>query len=152
MTSLSITYPTTDEFFDAVSSIFKPSFASNETSISSYKTERTINSRKSRYNVLPQHKYAGIEYLWPPRGPVSLDAGRAPVLEVCRTTIRCPDSHTCTSVKFQTELRDEATQTMEAHQSGPQLIPEYEVTIDDIIQADGRSVHQWEAGSFLLTK
>ena len=54
---------------------------------------------------------------------------------------------------------DEATKTikmatteggsMEVHQSGP---PEYEVTIDDILQTAERLVHQSEAESFLLTK
>ena len=47
--------PETDSF------IYNPSFASSEaSSITSYKTERTINSRKSRYNALPRHKYADI--------------------------------------------------------------------------------------------
>lgn len=40
---------------------------------------------------------------------------------------------------------------MEAHHSGPLLIPEFEETIDDIIQTVERSVHQSEAESFLLT-
>ena len=33
-------------------------FASSEISVTSYKTERTVNSRKSRYNVRPRPKYA----------------------------------------------------------------------------------------------
>ena len=42
--------------------IYNPSFASSETSIVSYKTESTINSRKSRYNALPRHKYTGASH------------------------------------------------------------------------------------------
>jgi hypothetical protein len=57
MDDINITPFTTDE---TDSFIYNPSFASSETSIASYKTERTINSRKSRYNALPRHKYAGI--------------------------------------------------------------------------------------------
>jgi hypothetical protein len=41
-------------------------------------------------------------------------------------------------------------ESMEAHHSGPPLIPESERTIDDIIQTVKRSVHQSEAESFLL--
>ena len=146
---ISITSSKKDEFFDTDSFIYNPSFASSETSITSYKTERTINSRKSRYSALPRHKYAGIEHLRLPRGPVSLDIDGASVLEVCRT-IRCPDGHTYTSVIFQTELRHESDEeTMEAaHQSDPRVS---DPTIDDIIQTVKRSVYQSEAESFLLT-
>jgi hypothetical protein len=45
----------------------------------------------------------------------------------------------------------EREELMEAHHSGPLLIPEFEETIDDIIQAVERSVHRSEAESFLLT-
>ena len=55
----SLTSPT-DEISETDSFKYNPSLASSETSIPSYKTERTINSRKSRYNALPRHKYAGI--------------------------------------------------------------------------------------------
>ncbi|KAH9071106.1 hypothetical protein EDB83DRAFT_315049 [Lactarius deliciosus] len=52
-------------------SIYNPSIASSEeASIASYKTERTINSRKSRYNAPPRRKYAHIER---PQGLLSLD-------------------------------------------------------------------------------
>ena len=116
---ISITSSETNKLFDTDldtdSFIYKPSFASSETSVASYKTERTINSRKSRYNALPRHKYAGIEQLRSPRGPVSLDVNGASILEVCRTT-RCPDGHTYTSVIFQTES------TMEALQPDPPLV------------------------------
>ena len=66
MDDINITPSTTDE---TDSFIYNPSFASSETSIASYKTERTINSRKSRYNALPRHKYAGIGL---PNGLMSL--------------------------------------------------------------------------------
>jgi hypothetical protein len=47
---------------DTDSFIYNPSLSSNDTttSIASYKTEKSINSRKSRYNALPRRKYAGI--------------------------------------------------------------------------------------------
>ena len=50
-------------------------FASSETSITSYKTERTVNSRKSRYNSRPRHKYAdcGPSYLRVPQNLMSSD-------------------------------------------------------------------------------
>ena len=54
--------------------IFSPSSElSDTTSIASYKTERSINSRKSRYNALPRRKYAGIEQPRLPTGLVSED-------------------------------------------------------------------------------
>ena len=63
---------------DTYSFIYNPSFVSSETSsISSYKTERTINSRKSRYNILPRRKYADIGHLRHPQGLVSSDVDGA---------------------------------------------------------------------------
>ena len=62
------TSSTTDEIPEADSLIYSPSFVSSE-SITSYKTEKTVNSRKSRYNALPRRKYAGIGL---PNGQVSL--------------------------------------------------------------------------------
>ncbi|KAF8265705.1 hypothetical protein EI94DRAFT_1787324, partial [Lactarius quietus] len=50
---------------------YNPSFASSETTIDSYKSEKTINSRKSRYNTLPRRKYADIALT---HGIVSSDA------------------------------------------------------------------------------
>ena len=61
---ISITSSTTYEFSDANelldtgSFIYNPSFASSKTSIASNKTERAINSGKSRYNTPPRHTYA----------------------------------------------------------------------------------------------
>ena len=60
----------TDEFFDTISFdtdslVSNASFASSETSIASYKTEKSINSRKSRYT---RHKYAGFDHTRPPLG------------------------------------------------------------------------------------
>ena len=81
----SITLYTADEVLDINSFVSRPSFASIGTSIASYKTEKSINSRKSRYNALPRHKYADTPHLRPPRGPVSSDVDGAPVLEVCQT-------------------------------------------------------------------
>ena len=60
MDDISIASSTRDEIQDTDSFIYNPSFMSSGTSIASYKTERTVNSRKSRYNALPRHKYAGI--------------------------------------------------------------------------------------------
>jgi len=60
MDHISITSSIADDIPETDSFIYTPSFASSETSITSYKTERTINSRKSRYNALPRHKLAGI--------------------------------------------------------------------------------------------
>ena len=65
MDHISITSSITDDTQETGSFISNPSFASSEASIDSYKTERTINSRKSRYNALPRHKHAGIV---PPNG------------------------------------------------------------------------------------
>ena len=69
MNDINVTSSTTDEISEADSFIYVPSFVSSGTSIASYKTEKTINSRKSRYNALPRRKYAGIGL---PNGEVSL--------------------------------------------------------------------------------
>jgi len=60
---------------DSYSFYHDPDFASSGTSIASHKTERTINSRKSRYNARPRHKYAdcGPSHLGLPQGLMSLD-------------------------------------------------------------------------------
>jgi hypothetical protein len=70
MDDINITTPPTDnpKIPETDPYIYNPSSASSE-SITSYKTERTINSRKSRYNALPRHKYAGVGL---PNGLVSL--------------------------------------------------------------------------------
>ena len=60
MDDFSMTISPTDEVPETDSFIYNPSLASSGTSISSYKTERSINSRKSRYNALPRRKYADI--------------------------------------------------------------------------------------------
>ena len=57
MDDLSITISPTDEILETDSFIYNPSFASSETSISTSKTERTINSYKSSYNALHRRKY-----------------------------------------------------------------------------------------------
>lgn len=65
------------------SCIYNPSFASSDSTIDSYKTERTVNSRKSRYNIAPRRKCD----IGRPRhlpGLVSEDVDDASVLEVCR--------------------------------------------------------------------
>lgn len=56
--NINISPSPTDEISETDS--FISSSTSSETSISSYKTERSVNSRKSRYNALPRRKYAGI--------------------------------------------------------------------------------------------
>ncbi len=101
--NINVTSSTTDE---TDSLIYNPSFASSETSIASYKTERTINSRKSRYNALPRPKYADVGRLRLPQGLVSLDVD-SDVPKVFRP-ISCRDRHNYTSVTFQTGLRDES--------------------------------------------
>ena len=68
------------------SSIYNPNFASSQTSITSYKTERTINSRKSRYDALPRRKYADVEHLRLPRGLVLSGFDSVSVSKVRRTT------------------------------------------------------------------
>ena len=74
---------------DTSSFVYNPSFSSNATpSIASYKTEKSINSRKSRYNALPRRKYAGIGQLKLPQGMVSrseeVDEASASVPKVCK--------------------------------------------------------------------
>lgn len=96
--------PETGSFIETGSFTYNPSFASSETSIASYKTERTINSRKSRYNAPPRHKYADFGRLRPPQGLVPLGVD---VPKVC-TPIGRRDSHNYTGVTFQTELREES--------------------------------------------
>ncbi|SRR6266702_382971 len=82
----------------AGSFMYNPSFSSSETSIASYKTERTINSRKSRYNALPRRKYADIGH---PQGLRSLDYLDVDVPMVCRPIDRL-DRHNYTNITFQT--------------------------------------------------
>ncbi|KAF8269280.1 hypothetical protein EI94DRAFT_1725716 [Lactarius quietus] len=75
--TISLSSSTSDGFSGTRSFI---SFASDQSSIASYKTEKSVNSRKSHYNTRPRHKYAGLEHLRPPKGPVSSefdDAARA---------------------------------------------------------------------------
>lgn len=98
---ISITSSTPNDIPETDSFIYNPSFASSDTSIASYKTEKTVNSRKSRYNALPRHKYAGIFRL--PQGHGSFDVG---VPKVCRPIGR--DRHAYT-INFQTESRDESS-------------------------------------------
>src|ERR1700761_7722616 len=83
-----ITSSTADEIPKANSFIYNPNSASSEnTSITSYKTEKTVNSRKSRYNTLPRRKYADIGQPRLPPGLVSEDVEGAstPVSNVRRT-------------------------------------------------------------------
>ena len=64
-----ITEVLNEDELEADSLIYSPSFMSSDTtSIASYKTERSINSRKSHYNALPRRKYAGIEQPTLPTG------------------------------------------------------------------------------------
>jgi hypothetical protein len=57
---IGISPSSTDEIPETDSFIYNSSFWSSETSIDSYKTEKTINSRKSRYNTFFRRKYDGI--------------------------------------------------------------------------------------------
>ncbi|KAF8264045.1 hypothetical protein EI94DRAFT_1832004 [Lactarius quietus] len=54
--------------------------ATSGTTIASYQTEKTVNSRKSRYNTRPRHKYADHGYLRP-QGFASLDVDEASIAE-----------------------------------------------------------------------
>jgi hypothetical protein len=75
-----------EDELSAESLIYSPSFVlSDTTSIASYKTERSINSRKSRYNALPRRKYAGIGQPRLPPGLMSedVDEASASVPKVC---------------------------------------------------------------------
>ena len=81
-----ITEVLNEDELEAGSLIYSSSFVSSDTtSIASYKTERSINSRKSRYNALPRRKYAGIEQARLPTGLVSedVDEAEASGLRVC---------------------------------------------------------------------
>ena len=71
-----------DNTSESYSFFYDPGLAESWTSIASYKTERTVNSRKSRYNVLPRHKYADHGYLRP-QCPESL--GDTSVPKVCKS-------------------------------------------------------------------
>ncbi|KAH9168574.1 hypothetical protein EDB89DRAFT_2231792 [Lactarius sanguifluus] len=110
-----LTISETDSF------MYNPSLASSQTSIASYKTERSVISRKSRYNAFPRHKYAGVGQSSLPSGPASSDVDSASVTE--------------------TESSDGTTDTIEtaeteAHQRGPSTstTTERESTIDDILK------------------
>src|SRR6266702_977726 len=93
----------TDEVSETDSFIYNPSFTTSEITIASYNTDKTINSRKSRYNALPRHKYAGIGHPRLPQSLASLDVDEASVPKVCRTIGRRDNRHYI-SVTFQTEL------------------------------------------------
>jgi hypothetical protein len=60
--------------------INSPSLSSINTSIASYKTENSVNSRKSRYNALPRRKYADIGLPNPQAGLASKDANEPSAL------------------------------------------------------------------------
>ncbi|KAN0128835.1 hypothetical protein V8E53_013333 [Lactarius tabidus] len=68
-----------DEAPETTSFTYDESLATSGTSITSYKTENiSVVSNKSRYNVLPRHKYAGHGYSRP-QGPGSLGVDNASV-------------------------------------------------------------------------
>ncbi|KAI9434094.1 hypothetical protein H4582DRAFT_1982425 [Lactarius indigo] len=62
-----------DEFHETYSFIYDPDLARTETSIASYKTDRTVNSRKSRYNALPRRKHVDSGHLGITEGIKSLN-------------------------------------------------------------------------------
>lgn len=159
----SSTSPARDGFSETSSFvIYNPSLASSQTSIASYKTEKSIVSRKSRYNALPRHKYAGLEHLRSPLGPVSSDVEDlvedASAFEV-RRIIKCQSNHNDTSIILQSNLRDKSgdATNMSAMAErdvvpGPEagtaqhlvpstsMITENNTTFDDILKARGKSV------------
>ena len=85
--------------------IYNPSFASTETSIVSYKTERTVNSRKSRYNVRPRRKFADTVRSRLPQGLASVDVDDGSVVEVCRTIGRRYSHNYISSVTFSDRVK-----------------------------------------------
>jgi hypothetical protein len=68
-------------------------------SIPSYKTEKAVNSRKSRYNALPRRKYADIGHSTIPQAIMSGGVGDDPVPKVRRAIGRL-DIHSCINVTF----------------------------------------------------
>ncbi|KAH9022713.1 hypothetical protein EDB84DRAFT_490480 [Lactarius hengduanensis] len=104
--------------------MYSPSLASSQTSIASYKTDKTITSRKSRYNAFPRHKYAGVGQSSVPSGPASSDIDSASVIE---TVLRGESDGTTNTIK---------TAETEVHQPGPSTSTstERETTIDDILK------------------
>ena len=73
-----------DDASETYSFVYDPSLATSGTSIASYKTEKTVNSRKSRYNERPRHKYADCGHLRP-QGLMPLDVDHASILEVFKS-------------------------------------------------------------------
>lgn len=73
-----------DEVLETYSFIYDEDLAASETSIASYKTEKTVNSRKSRYNVRPRHKYADHGYSRP-QGPGLLGVDDSSYPKVCKS-------------------------------------------------------------------
>jgi hypothetical protein len=73
-----------DDASESYSFYFDPDLAASGSSIASYKTERTVNSRKSRLNVRPRHKYADHGYLRP-QDPGSSGVDDASVPKVCKS-------------------------------------------------------------------
>lgn len=158
----SSTSPAARDGFSETSSfvIYNPSLASSQTSIASYKTEKSIVSRKSRYNALPRRKYAGLEHLRSPLGPVSSDVEDASLdvsaFEVCRI-LKCQGNHNDTSVILQSDLRDEPddatnmiamaerdvvpeARTVQQLVRPTSIVAENNTAFDDILKARGKSV------------
>ena len=81
---------------DGLSSLGTDSFIS-DTSIASYKTEKSINSRKSRYNALPRRKYADIGQPSLPPGLVSEDVDEVSVPKVCKIIVQATTTLTSLS-------------------------------------------------------
>jgi hypothetical protein len=73
-----------DDDSETYSFTYDPDLASSGTSIASYKTERSVNSRKSRYKVRPRHKYADCGYRGH-KGPRSSGVDDASVPKVCKS-------------------------------------------------------------------
>ncbi|KAH8986799.1 hypothetical protein EDB86DRAFT_3245998 [Lactarius hatsudake] len=120
---INITSSTSDrlKFSETDSFMYGPSLASSQTSIASYKTVRSITSRKSRYNTFLRHKYAGAGQSSLPSGPASLDVDSASVIE---TELMGESDGTIKTVEFEAHQRRPSTSTS----------TEREPTIDDIIK------------------
>ncbi|KAN0140583.1 hypothetical protein V8E53_001792 [Lactarius tabidus] len=87
-----------DDASESYSFFYDPDLAASGTSIASYKTERTVNSRKSRYNVLPRHKYADHGYLRPQDpGSSGVDDASVPKTEIRDESDESPPSSPCSA-------------------------------------------------------
>ena len=101
-TSCDVLLSVTDEVLNEAF-IYNTRFASSETSIVSYKTEKTVNSHKSCYNIAPRRKFAGIGRPSVPQGLGTEEVDNTSVLQVCRT-IGSQYSYNCLNATVQSDF------------------------------------------------